>query len=108
MKAATGQLTGKIVEEQVAGEQSRGETGRRLLRGARDTMKAATGKLTGKQDLLDLRTDLALQRTKAEDHDREIEALKRQVASITAIRMVAIGTFVIALLALGTALWAAL
>ncbi len=103
-------------------KQSPGERGRRLVRRAGDTLKTATGTLTGQnveqqvaeysevytQVLLGLHADLELQGEKVEDHGKEIEALKYQIASIRAIRTIAIAAFALALLAFGVALWAAL
>ena len=106
----------------MAEKQSPGERGRRLARRAGDTLKTATGTLTGQnveqqvaeysevytQVLLGLHEDLELQRRKVADHEKEIETLTHQVASMSLIRTIAIAGSALALLALGVAIWATL
>jgi hypothetical protein len=106
----------------MAEDQSPGGRGRRLVRRAGDTLKTATGALTGQnveqqvaeysevytQVLLGLHGDLELQGGKVEDHDREIDALKHQNASLRVIRTIAIAALALALLAVGVSLWTAL
>ena len=89
------------------------------MRRAGDTLKTATGTLTGRnveqqvaeysevytQVLLGLHEDLELQRRKVADHEKEIESLTHQIASMRATRTIAKAAFVLALLALGVALW---
>ena len=102
----------------MAEKQSPGDKGRRLLRRAGDTVKTATGALTGKnveqqvaeysevytQVLLGIHGDLEQQGRKVADHDKEIEALKNQIASMVWIRTIAIAAFALALAALAVAL----
>ena len=130
----------------MAEKQSPGERGARLLRRTGDTLKTATGALIGKnveqqvaeyrevytQVLLGVHGDLEQQSRKVDDHDKEIEALKHQVAdaalqwtrastndkdvealkrkiaSMSVTRTLAIAGFALALLAFGVALWTAL
>ncbi len=104
----------------MAEKQSPGGKGGRLLRRAGDTLNTATGTLTGKnveqqvaeysevytQVLLGMHGDLELQGRKVGDHDKEIEALKYQIASMSVTRTIAIAALALALSALGVALWA--
>ena len=106
----------------MAEEQSTGERGRRLVRRAGDTLKTATGTLTGQnveqqvaeysevytQVLLGLHGDLELQSGKVEDHDKQINALKHQSASMKLILAVAIAALAVSLVAMGVSLWTAL
>ena len=103
-------------------EQSPGERGRRLARRAGDTLKTATGTLTGQnveqqvaeysevytQVLLGLHGDLELQSGKVEDHDKQINALKHQSASMKLILAVAIAALAVSLVAMGVSLWTTL
>ena len=105
----------------MAENQSPSERGRRLVRRAGDKLKTATGTLTGQnveqqvaeysevytQVLLGLHADLELHGGKVEDHDKEIDALKRQIASMKVIRSISIAALTLGLLALGISLWTA-
>ena len=130
----------------MAEREHEGGRGRRLLRRAGDTVKTASGTLTGKnveqqaaeysevytQVLLGVHGDLEVQSRKVDDLDKEIEALKdqiaktglqstrastnekdiealkREMASNRATRRIAMAAFVVALVTLGVALWTAL
>ena len=105
----------------MAENQSPSERGRRLVRRAGDTLKTATGTLTVQnveqqvaeysevytQVLLGLHGDMELQRGKVEDHDKEIDQLKHQIASLRVIRTIAIAALALGLLALGISVWTA-
>ena len=106
----------------MAEKQSESGRGRRLLRRTGDTLKTATGTLTGQnveqqvaeysevytQVLLGLHEDLELQRRKVADHEKKIESLTHQIASMSLIRTIAIAGSALAVLALGVTLWAVL
>ena len=130
----------------MAEQQSESGGGRRLLGRAGEMAATVSGTLTGKnveqqiqeysdvytQVLLGVHGDLELQSRKVDDHDREIDALKleiasvkemqisadeeidalkRQIASMSGIRTLAIVALTIALVALGAlgvSLWTVL
>ena len=103
-------------------ERAQDDKAKGVLRHTANALKTATGTLTGKnveqqvaeyselytQVLLGLHRDLEAQGRKLQDQATEIEVLKRQVASMRMVRIVAIAAFVIALVSAGGALWAAL
>ena len=84
----------------MAEQHSKGERGKRLLRDAGKMVTTATGTLTGKnveqqieeysevytQVLLGVHGDLELQSRKVDALDKEIVVLKREIASMRAIR----------------------
>ena len=103
--------------------QSPGESGKGLVRRAGDTLRTAIHTLRGQNNVehqvaeysdaytrvvLGLQEDIDAQARKVDEHDKEIDALGRQIASMRSIRAIAIAALVVALLALGVALWAAL
>ena len=103
-------------------ERSKLDKGKQGVRRAGAKVTAAAGTLSGKNVeqqvteytelytpvLLGVHGDLEAQGRKLQDHDSEIEALKRQVASVHTARIISIAALVVAVVAAGGALWAAL
>ena len=119
IKTASGTLSGKNVEQQVA-EYSEVYTqvllglhgdvevqGRRIEHQNKeiDALKRQIASFNAMQPLAG---DLEPQSKRNEDHAEQIDTLKRQIASFGTVRGIGTVAVVIALLALGVALWSAL
>ena len=100
-----------------------GESGKGFVRRAGDSLRTAIHTLRGQNNVehqvaeysdaytrvvLGLQEDIDSQARKADEHDKAIHALELRIASMRSIRAIAIAALVVALLALGVALWAVL
>ena len=106
----------------MAEHRSESGRGRRLLSRAGEVAATAAGALSGKnleqqiqeygdvytQVLLGVHGDLELQSKKVDDHDKQIEALKGEIAAQKWIRTISIVACTLALVAVGISLWTAL
>ena len=112
---ATGTLSGKNVEQQVA-EYS--ETYTQVLLGLHRSIEAQNRKLDTyssenksfkhKVATISSVRDIEAQGRRLQDQQSEIKALKRQAATIRRVRILAIAALVMAVASAGGALWAAL
>ena len=103
-------------------ERSNLDKGKQVVRRAGKAVTTVTGTLSGKnveeqiaeysetytQVLLGLHQDIEAQGRRLQNHQSEIEALKRQAATIRRVRILAIAALVMAVASAGGALWPAL
>jgi hypothetical protein len=115
-------LKEETAEDSDAEERSLTDRGRELFKSSRERVQTAAGTLSGKnieglvaeyseqytQVLLGMHKDLMAQARDIEKQDSRIDMLERHVTSVRVAPLTAVLALVVAVVALGVAIWAAL